>query len=59
VPVENAVAYFLALRKAGVPAEMHVFKEGRHGTGLGMTDPALAEWPKLLANWLRVSGFLK
>jgi acetyl esterase/lipase len=59
VPVENAVAYFLALRKAGVPAEMHVFKEGRHGSGLGMTDPALAEWPKLLANWLRVSGFLK
>ena len=59
VPVENAVAYFLALRKAGVTAEMHIFKEGRHGTGLGMTDPALAEWPKLLANWLRVSGFLR
>ena len=59
VPVENAVAYFLALRKAGVPAEMHVFKEGRHGTGLGMTDPALSEWPTLLANWLRVSGFLR
>jgi acetyl esterase/lipase len=59
VPVENAVAYFLALRHAGVPAELHVFKEGRHGTGLGMTDPALSEWPTLLANWLRVSGFLK
>jgi acetyl esterase/lipase len=59
VPVENAVAYFLALRRAGVPAEMHVFKEGRHGTGLAMGDPALSEWPKLLANWLRVSGFMK
>jgi len=59
VPVENAVAYFLALRKAGVPAEMHVFKDGPHGTGLGMNDPALAEWPRLLANWLRASGFLK
>ena len=58
-PAENAVAYFLALRKAGVPAEMHIFKDGRHGTGLGMTDPALSEWPKLLANWLRVSGLLK
>jgi acetyl esterase/lipase len=58
VPVENAVAYFLALRKAGVPAEMHVFKDGPHGTGLGMRDPALSEWPRLLANWLRVSGFL-
>jgi len=59
VPVENAVAYFLALRKAGVPAEMHIFKEGRHGSGLGQSDPALAEWPTLLANWLRVSGFVK
>jgi acetyl esterase/lipase len=59
VPVENAVAYFLALRKAGVPAEMHIFKEGRHGSGLGQSDPALAEWPTLLANWLRVSGLVK
>jgi acetyl esterase/lipase len=59
VPVENSVAYFLALRKAGVPAEFHVFKDGRHGTGLGMQDPALSEWPTLLANWLRAAGFLK
>jgi acetyl esterase/lipase len=57
VPAENAVAYYLALRKAAVPAEMHIFRNGPHGTGLGMTDPALSEWPKLLANWLRVSGF--
>jgi len=59
VPVENAIAYFLALRKAGVPAEMHVFKNGPHGTGLAQQDPALAEWPRLLANWLRASGFIK
>jgi acetyl esterase/lipase len=59
VPVENAVAYFLALRKAGVPAEMHVFKDGPHGVGLPMADAALAEWPTLLSNWLKASGFLK
>jgi acetyl esterase/lipase len=59
VPVENSVHYFLALRKAGVPAELHVFKDGRHGIGLGMQDRALAEWPTLLANWLRLGGFLK
>ncbi len=58
VPVENAVAYFLALRKAGVSAEMHIFRNGPHGTGLAQQDQALAEWPRLLANWLRVSGFL-
>ena len=34
-------AYYLALRKAGVPAEMHMFKDGAHGTGLGQQDPAL------------------
>jgi acetyl esterase/lipase len=59
VPVENAVAYFLALRKAGVPAEMHVFRNGAHGSGLAQQDAALSEWPRLLANWLRVSGFVK
>jgi acetyl esterase/lipase len=59
VPVENAVAYFLALRKAGVAAEMHVFRNGAHGSGLAQQDQALAEWPRLLANWLRVSGFAK
>ena len=59
VPVENAIAYFSALRKAGVPAEIHVFRNGPHGTGLAQQDPALAEWPRLLANWLRASGFIK
>ena len=58
VPVENSVAYYLALRKAGVPAEIHVFKDGPHGTGLGQQDPALREWPTLLANWLRASSLL-
>jgi len=59
VPVENSVQYYLALRKAGVPAEMHIFKDGAHGAGLGMQDPALSEWPKVLANWLRASGWIK
>ena len=59
VPVENSVYYFLALRKAGVPAEMHIFKDGAHGAGMPMQDPALSEWPKVLANWLHASGFLK
>ena len=59
VPVENSVHYFLALRKAAVPAEMHIFKDGPHGVGLALQDPALSEWPRVLANWLRASGFLK
>jgi acetyl esterase/lipase len=59
VPAENSIYYYLALRKAGVKAEMHVFQNGPHGVGLAMDDPALAAWPSLLANWLRVNGFVK
>jgi dipeptidyl aminopeptidase/acylaminoacyl peptidase len=59
VPAENAVHYYLALRKAGVPAEMHVFEKGPHGVGLANDDPALSEWSKLLANWLRVRKLIK
>jgi acetyl esterase/lipase len=59
VPVENSILFYMALRKAGVPAEMHIFQNGPHGVGLGNTDPALAQWPLALANWLRVRGLLK
>ena len=59
VPAENAVHYYLALRQAGIPAEMHVFEKGVHGVGLANNDPALAPWSSLLANWLRVRGVIK
>jgi acetyl esterase/lipase len=59
VPAENSVYYYLALRKAGVPAEMHIFENGPHGVGLANADPALSEWSKLLANWLRGRGVVK
>jgi len=59
VPPENTVAFYLALRKAGVPAEMHVFEKGPHGVGLDLDDPMLGQWPTLLANWLRSRGLLQ
>jgi acetyl esterase/lipase len=58
VPVENSVLFYLALRRAGVAAEMHLFERGPHGVGLALRDPALEMWPQLLANWLRVRGLL-
>jgi acetyl esterase/lipase len=58
VPVENSVLFYLALRKAGVPAEMHIYERGPHGVGLAPTDEALSSWPARLADWLRVRGLL-
>ena len=58
VPAENAVAFYLALHKAGVPAEIHIFEKGPHGIGLALNDVALSEWGILLRNWLRVRGVL-
>ena len=58
VPPENTVAFYLALHKAGVPAEMHIFEKGPHGVGLDLNDVALSEWSTLLRNWLRTRGVL-
>jgi len=58
VASENSVNFYLALHKAGVPAELHVFEKGPHGVGLDLRDPTLGEWPVLLANWLRERGLL-
>jgi acetyl esterase/lipase len=58
VPVENSVLFYLALRKAGVPAEMHIYERGPHGVGLAPTDEALSSWPARLAGWLRGRGLL-
>ena len=59
VPAENALYYFLALRHAGVPAELHVFEKGNHGVGLANDMPALSPWSSLLATWLRGRGVIK
>lgn len=59
VPVENSIMFYMALRKAGVPAEMHIYEQGPHGVGLAATDEALSSWPGRLADWLRVRGLLR
>jgi acetyl esterase/lipase len=58
VPAENSIAFYLALRKAGVPAELHIYQRGGHGLGLAPGDPVLASWPGRLADWLKVRGLL-
>lgn len=58
VPPENSVLYYLALRRAGVQAEMHIYQNGPHGVGLGQFDPVLATWPARLKDWLGVRGIV-
>lgn len=59
VPVENSVRFYAALRRAGVPAEMHIYEHGPHGVGLAPTDEALSSWPARLADWMRGRGLLR
>lgn len=58
VPPENSILYYMALRRVGVPAEMHIYAEGRHGVGLAQKDPVLATWPDRLKDWLCGRGML-
>ena len=53
VPAENAVSFYLALRKAKVPAEMHIYEKGPHGVGLAANVPGVNTWPDRCIAWLR------
>jgi acetyl esterase/lipase len=59
VPPENSVLYYLALRKAKVPAELHIYEKGPHGVGLAAKDPVLSTWPDRLADWMKARGMLE
>jgi acetyl esterase/lipase len=58
VPVMNSILFYEALVKNNVPAEIHIFQHGPHGSGLGAVTPtqpyaALTQWPALLWMWLQ------
>jgi len=57
-PVENSRVYYAALRKAGVPAEMHVFVNGGHAFGLRRTESPITRWPQLVETWLGTIGVI-
>lgn len=58
VPVLSSVVFYTALVRAGVPAEIHIFQQGPHGTALAQDYPALSAWPTLLENWLRLNRWI-
>ena len=57
VPVSHSLGYTAALLNAGVPAELHVFPEGRHGLGLAEGQAGADQWPALCAGWLDRAGW--
>lgn len=56
--VENSLVYFEALKKAGVPAEMHIYAQGGHAFGLRKTKFPVTDWPELVEKWLRTIGMI-
>jgi acetyl esterase/lipase len=58
VHVENSTVYFLALKNAKVPAEMHLYAEGGHGYGLRRTELPVTGWPRLVEAWLQTIHLL-
>ena len=58
VHVENAVVYFLALKNAKVPAELHIYAQGGHGYGLRRTALPVTAWPQEVETWLRTIKML-
>ncbi len=56
---ENSLYLYLALRKAKVPVELHLYGSGGHGFGMRPIDKPAATWPKRCEEWLRDQGILK
>jgi len=51
--VNDSLVYYIALKNAKVPAEMHLYAEGRHAFGLRHTNLAITDWPNIMEVWLR------
>jgi acetyl esterase/lipase len=56
--VNQSVAYYIALKNAGVPAEMHLYAHGGHAFGLRRTKLPITKWPQLVETWLRTIGMI-
>jgi acetyl esterase/lipase len=56
--VNHSLVYYAALKKAGVPAEMHLYAQGGHAFGLRRTKFPITEWPQLAEKWLGTIGMI-
>ncbi|MGD1018321.1 MAG: alpha/beta hydrolase [Verrucomicrobiia bacterium] len=56
--VNNSLVYYMALKNAGVPVEMHLYAQGGHAFGLRRTKFPITGWPQLVETWLRTIGMI-
>ena len=50
---ENSIRFYLALRKAGVPAAMHIYQDGEHGFSFGEGRGSVVQWTEACEGWMR------
>jgi acetyl esterase/lipase len=58
IPVQGSIAAYLALKKAGVPSELHAFSAGGHGYGLRPTEMPVTRWPDPVGAWMKFHKFI-
>ena len=56
--INNSLVYYIALKNAGVPVEMHLYAEGKHAFGLRRTKFPITRWPELVETWLGTIGMM-
>jgi acetyl esterase/lipase len=56
--VRNSLVYYAALKKVGVPVEMHLYAHGGHAFGLRRTKLPITGWPQLVEAWLGTIGMI-
>ena len=54
--VNQSLVYYIGLKNAGVPVEMHLYAQGGHAFGLRPTKFPITGWPQLMETWLRTIG---
>lgn len=57
--VHQSIAYYIALKDAGVPVEMHLYAQGGHAFGLRRTNDPITRWPGLVDQWLGTIGMIR
>jgi acetyl esterase/lipase len=59
VKPRNSIEYYTALKREGIPAELHIFKEGGHGFGMHKTGKAHDQWPLMVVEWMKAMKYIK